>query len=84
MATCMQVAWGTSILNELDLNDLITDSYDDYVSKACSLAGDPEKLANLRSELRDRFAQSRLCDGIDLTRSLESAYTESRGKPAKT
>jgi protein O-GlcNAc transferase len=47
---------------------------DGYVRAAVALAGDPERLSELRATLRQRVRQSPLSDAEGLTRRLEAAY----------
>jgi protein O-GlcNAc transferase len=63
-----------SVLTQIGLPDLIAESRDQYVEKAVQLAQDLERLAKLRSELRELVKNSPLCDGKAFTRSLEAAY----------
>jgi protein O-GlcNAc transferase len=65
---------GASVLAAAGLGDLVAASQDDYIAKAGSLAGDPKRLADLRSNLRERVRSSALCDGAGFTRRLEEAY----------
>jgi predicted O-linked N-acetylglucosamine transferase (SPINDLY family) len=64
-----------SLLKALGLDELITDSLEDYEAMAIKLATTPELLA----ALRDRLAQNRtiqpLFDTGRFTRHLEAAYT---------
>jgi predicted O-linked N-acetylglucosamine transferase (SPINDLY family) len=50
-------------LSNVGLTDTIARDTDEYVELAVSLAGDPARLAGLRSGLRERMAASPLCDG---------------------
>ncbi len=63
-----------SKLTAVGLKDLITKSGEEYIEKALSLAHDPVRRAELRANLRERMAQSPLCDGESLARAIESAY----------
>jgi predicted O-linked N-acetylglucosamine transferase (SPINDLY family) len=62
-----------SVLTALGLPELIADSPEAYVRAARELAGHRERLAALRSTLRDRVRQ-RLCDGPAFVHGLEEAY----------
>jgi protein O-GlcNAc transferase len=65
-----------SVLTHLGLPDLIADTPEQYIEKAAQLAQDIDRLAKLRSELREKVKNSPLCDGKGFTRSLEEAYRE--------
>jgi predicted O-linked N-acetylglucosamine transferase (SPINDLY family) len=65
---------GASILNAVGLQDLVACDDDAYVAVATSLAGDRAALATLRQGLRERMAQSPLCDSHGLARAVETAY----------
>jgi predicted O-linked N-acetylglucosamine transferase (SPINDLY family) len=67
----MASRWSASILHALKLDELIAHSPADYVAKAVALANDPPRLAELRSTLRARVANSPLCDGRGRTRQIE-------------
>jgi protein O-GlcNAc transferase len=67
---------GVSLLERLDLADLVTYSPAVYIARACALAGGTERLAELRAGLRRRFAESPLGDVTGFTRDLESAYRQ--------
>jgi predicted O-linked N-acetylglucosamine transferase (SPINDLY family) len=63
-----------SKLKAIGLQDLIAGSPEEYIRKACLLARDPGKRGELRAGLREKMAQSALCDGEGLARSMEAAY----------
>lgn len=63
-----------SLLHAMDLDDLIAGSEDEYVAIAARLAGDLDRLAELRATLRDRLTASPICDAAKFTRDLEAAY----------
>jgi protein O-GlcNAc transferase len=50
-------------LSNVGLTETIARDLDEYAELAVSLAGDPARLAVLRSGLRERMAASPLCDG---------------------
>ena len=58
------------------LNDLIAHTQQEYIDKAISLAYDPERRKNLRTNLRKQMAESPLCDGNSLANAIENAYLE--------
>ncbi|HAN56139.1 MAG TPA: hypothetical protein DCQ77_08120, partial [Betaproteobacteria bacterium] len=63
-----------SKLNAVGLQDMVAYSREEYIEKALSLAHDSGRRAELRGNLRERMAQSPLCDGVGLARAMESAY----------
>ena len=52
-----------SHLSNVGLTETIAGNLDEYVALAVSLAGDLERLAGMRAGLRQRMADSPLCDG---------------------
>jgi predicted O-linked N-acetylglucosamine transferase (SPINDLY family) len=67
---------GVSLLTRVGLPELIADSEDDYIHRATALARDLPRLTELRASLRQRMAQSPLCDGKAFARDVEAAYRE--------
>ncbi len=65
---------GASVLTSAGLADFIADTPEQYVEIASRLAQDLNRLAGLRSQLRQQVRNSPLCDGKGFTRSLEAAY----------
>lgn len=65
---------GTSILSQLGLTECIARDPSDYIVLAEALAKDLDRLASLRSNLRERMHASLLCDGKTFTRKLEGSY----------
>lgn len=63
-----------SVLTSVGLNDLIADTPEQYVELAVRRAREPEALAAIRSQMRERLRHSPLCDGRRFTRHLEEAY----------
>lgn len=67
---------GASLLTAAGFPGWISDSAENYVDIARSLAQDSEGLKKIRASLRERVAQSGLCAGERYTRHVESAYVE--------
>jgi predicted O-linked N-acetylglucosamine transferase (SPINDLY family) len=67
---------GVSILSNVGLADFIAANEEEYANKAISLASDPQRLAKLRSELRERMQASPLLKRDAFARKLETAYRE--------
>lgn len=65
---------GVSLLRSVGLSDLIAADVEGYVRLAVSLAGQPERLRELRGQLRSRMAVSPLLDAARFTAGLEAAY----------
>jgi predicted O-linked N-acetylglucosamine transferase (SPINDLY family) len=65
---------GLSILANLGLTDLITDSSEQYVQFATDLAGNLSRLSDLRATLRGRMENSPLMDAPQFARDVEAAY----------
>jgi protein O-GlcNAc transferase len=63
-----------SLLSGAGLPELITTSWQEYEGLALALAKDPDRLAALRTRLRDSRSTSRLFDTDRTRRNLESAY----------
>ncbi len=63
-----------SILESLELRELVASSESDYLRIAAALASDPARLAALRRELPTRFASAPVGDPTRLARELEAAY----------
>jgi predicted O-linked N-acetylglucosamine transferase (SPINDLY family) len=68
--------FGGSVLRNLDLPELATESEQGYVAAAVGLANDLERLSKLRSTLRFTMQASLITDGKRFTKNLEQAYRE--------
>jgi protein O-GlcNAc transferase len=67
---------GASILQRAGLGELVAPDLAGYIQTAVQLAGDRDRLAGVRSGLRERFLSSPVMDAARLARELESAYRE--------
>jgi predicted O-linked N-acetylglucosamine transferase (SPINDLY family) len=65
---------GATLLSAMALDGYIAPSEDAYVRAAVSLAGDPEKRAQLRNMLRNRLLGSTLTDARAFVTELDSIY----------
>jgi predicted O-linked N-acetylglucosamine transferase (SPINDLY family) len=65
---------GASLLQAVGLPELITPNLERYEDLAVELAGDPQRLTDIRARLAANRARSVLFDTERLTRSLECAY----------
>ena len=63
-----------SVINAVNLPELITTTQEEYESLAIELATNPEKLKIIKDKLVDNLATSPLYDTPLFTRHLESAY----------
>jgi len=66
--------YGTSVVNAVGLSELAAETPDEFAEVAAHLAGDINRLANMRATLRQRMATSSLCDGKDFAQAVEAAY----------
>ena len=65
-----------SILSNVDIAELATDSYDEYVNRAVALAGDWELLTILRKNLRGMMKKSPLMDAENYVRTIEKIFVK--------
>lgn len=65
---------GVSLLQNVGIPELITETADGYFSAAVTLAGDLRRLLFLRKSLRGMVLESPLTDNITFIRNLEAAY----------
>lgn len=65
---------GASVLGTIGLDELLADTTEQYLDRACSLANNRERLASLRAGMRARMSASPLMDSARFTRHLEYAY----------
>jgi protein O-GlcNAc transferase len=68
--------YGGSVLRNLGLPELVTETDQAYVAAAIALANDPARLAHIRSTLRHTMQMSPITDGPAFTRNLEQAYRQ--------
>jgi predicted O-linked N-acetylglucosamine transferase (SPINDLY family) len=67
---------GVSLLSRMGLTELVAQSPEEYVRLAVELAGDTDRLVQLRAGLRERMKNSGLCNAPAFTRDLEQSYRE--------
>ncbi len=65
---------GASLLSNLEMNEFIASSTDDYINGARALAMDLPRLDKIRGSLRQQMLESPLLDTRGYTRDLESAF----------
>jgi predicted O-linked N-acetylglucosamine transferase (SPINDLY family) len=73
---CYAARVSASLLHTLGLDDLATESLEDYQALAVALAQDRQKLAALRSRLAESRKTSALFDPARFARNLEAAYVQ--------
>lgn len=67
---------GVSLLSAVGLQEFITDTRADYIEKAVALAGQTERLEELRAGMRERLRQSVLMDEKRFVQGFEKALLE--------
>ena len=68
--------YGTSLLNNVGLSELVAHTPEQYEQIAVGLAGQPQRLKELRSTMRSRMQGSVVMDERRYVRRLEQAYRE--------
>jgi predicted O-linked N-acetylglucosamine transferase (SPINDLY family) len=71
-----QARMGASILNAMNLPELITTTSKEYESLAIELAKNPEKLKAIKDKLESNLSTAPLFNTSLFTKNLETAYTE--------
>lgn len=67
---------GGALSTHAGLGDLAVDNRQAYVDQAAALAADLPRLRDLRASLRDRVANSPLCDGPGYAASVEEVFKD--------
>ena len=65
-----------SILHSAGLGWLVGQGLEDYITLAISLANSPDRLVDLRRNMRSRLGDSPVCDTQSFARNMERLYTE--------
>ena len=55
---------------------MTAETTDEFVARAAALAGDLDRLRDLRATLRQRIGASSLCDGPAYARNVEAAFRD--------
>ena len=71
-----QARMGASILNSINLPELITNSLEEYESLAIELASNPDKLKKIKDKLQSNLTTAPLFNTPLFTKNIESAYTQ--------
>ncbi|MBT8523410.1 tetratricopeptide repeat protein [Polynucleobacter paneuropaeus] len=69
-----------SLLNAIDLPELVTQNQQEYEALAVELATHPEKLAQIKRKLQDNRLTKPLFDTPRYTKNIEAAYTQMYGR----
>ncbi len=67
---------GASILNRIDLGELVAESESEYIAKAIALATDRRRLKKIKTQVYVAFKESPLCDYRSFARELEKAFRD--------
>jgi len=67
---------GVSLLSAVGLEEFIGQNREDYIGKAAALAGDIDRLVELRAGMRDRLKSSPLMNAPDFAREFEVALLQ--------
>lgn len=65
-----------SILRSANLGELVGQGLEDYISLAIGLANSPDRLADLRRNMRSRVQSSAVCDTSSFARNMERLYEQ--------
>jgi len=81
---------GASLLTRVGLEELISETDEEYVGKAVALASDLNRLSELRAGMRERLGKSPLCNKAVFAAGVEEAFRQgwrdwlqSLGRPNK-
>jgi predicted O-linked N-acetylglucosamine transferase (SPINDLY family) len=72
-----------SILKSAGLGELVGQGLEDYISLAIGLANSPDRLLDLRRNMRSRLRDSPVCDTQSFARNMERLYTQMMAKAAR-
>ncbi len=65
-----------SILRSANLGELVGQGLEDYTSLAIGLANSPDRLLDLRRNMRSRLQSSAVCDTASFARNMEQLYEQ--------
>jgi protein O-GlcNAc transferase len=71
-----QARMGASIVNALNLPELITNTPEEYEALAIELATNPKKLKSIKDKLAKNLSTAPLYNTKLFTKNLESAFTQ--------
>src|SRR5580700_4205448 len=64
-----------SILRAAGLPELVGETVEDFIALSVSLAKSPDRLLDLRRNMRSRLRDSPVCDTLSFARNMEQLYT---------
>jgi len=64
-----------SILRAAGLPELVGETLEDFIALSVSLAKSPDRLLDLRRNMRSRLRDSPVCDTLSFARNMEALYT---------
>jgi len=73
-----------SILRSATLGELVGQTLEDYISLAISLANSPDRLLDLRRNMRSQLRDSPVCDSQSFARNMERLYTHALSGPRQS
>ena len=65
-----------SILNQVNMNELVTHSIEEFEEKAITLGNDKNKLREIKETLKKNIPNSKLFDSFTFTKDLEKIYKQ--------
>jgi predicted O-linked N-acetylglucosamine transferase (SPINDLY family) len=76
MGESFTARYAASLLNAMDLPELITATQEEYEARAIELANEPARLAEIKKKLHNNLKTSPLFNGELFARHIEVAYAE--------
>tara|TARA_B100001173_G_scaffold172971_1_gene149389 strand:+ start:34 stop:1995 length:1962 start_codon:yes stop_codon:yes gene_type:complete len=65
-----------SILNQVNMNELVTNSVEEFEEKAITLGNDKNRLREIKETLKKNIPNSKLFDSFTFTKDLEKIYKQ--------
>jgi len=66
----------SSLLKSIDMEELISQNFDEYKNKAIDLGKNPSKLLNIKKKIRKNVIHSPLFNSKSYTKNLEKAFSQ--------
>ena len=73
-----------SILRSAALGELVGQTLEDYITLAVSLANSPDRLCDLRRNMRSRLRTSPVCDTETFAHNMERLYMQTLSNPCQS